>query len=488
MIMTHLEMEAIRSVDLYDSPKEEFMLDDMNGILADMTGAIIAGRGYREVIGADRGIMREDGSDDIVLVQRHKDSNVSDYKIIDYEIMRRCINEKDDLDDNSVEDIFSEIINKSRRFKSIVVPFNHLSGEDEEKNACSYTVAELPKGFCDKYKTIDAVYRRNSFAFHSRVVMSLNLAEAFLTLEKYFYGCLRRLVPEAIYVNTDDADVKIIIDRLLSRDIDLRNADDEYLRIICDDEETINRSDLLRYLVYTSFRLICIDNPYDGKDTLIQFPLLTSKAFGEINSGNYGFIFSKRKDEYSEYIDKEALQRWNLLPGFIKQVFSDVLDNKRSDLDVDDWLKYMRILRDCLVLVNGQFKLCDPDVSNKVSFLVSDEFRIPIWPRKAVYWYHVGILADYVTKEIIAGINAEGFIENMTNEQWVIENESKVRYLAPGKSIKPEIGMDIEINNTHFKVVSGEKAIRTGMKEGDPPDYSGLNINQDIAFADLNEE
>lgn len=466
------------------------MVDEkMNGVLGNMSAAVIGGRRYREVLGADTGIMLEDGSHDVVLVQRHKDPDVSNRRIIDYEIMRRCINEKDDLADyNAVEEAFSEVINKSKCFKSIIVPFNHFRGEDDKNSVCSYTVAELPGNFYDKYETIDMVYRKNSFAFHSRVVMALNLAEAFFALEKYFDGYLTKLVPEAIYVNTDDGDVKIIIDRLLSRDIDLRESGDEYLRIVCGDEETLDKSDLIRFLVYTSFRLICIENPYDGKDALIDYPLLTAKAYEAINSGDYGFIFSETKDEYSEYIDKEALQRWNLLPRMIKRAFSAILDNKSGVLEVDEWLKYMRILRDCLVLVNGQFKLCDPDASNKVSFLANDEYSIPVWPRKAIYWYHVGLLADNVTKEVIAGINTDGFIENMTDEQWVIENKSKVAYLAPGKSIKPEIGMDIEINNTRFKVVSGEKAVRTGVDAGSPPAYSGLNISQDMAFIELNDE
>ena len=466
------------------------MIDEKkNGVLGNMSAAVIGGRLYREIIGADTGIMSEDGSGDVVFVQRHKDPNVGDCRIIDYEIMRRCINEEDDLADlNAVEDAFLEVINKTRCFKSIIVPFNHFVGEDDKKTACSYTVAELPRDFHDKYETIDMVYRKTSFAFHSRVVMALNLSEAFFTLEKYFGGYLTRLVPEAIYVNADDGDVKIIIDRLLSRDVDIPKPSDEYLRIICGDGGTLDKSDLIRYLVYTSFRLICIENPYDGKDALIAYPILTAKAYDVINAGDFGFIFSETKDQYSEYIDKEALQRWNMLPGMIKRAFSSVLDNKNSTIEIDEWLKYMRILRDCLVLVNGQFKLCDPEASNRVSFLANDEFSIPIWPRKAIYWYHVGLPTDDVTREVVAGINSDGFIENMTDEQWVIENKSKVAYLASGKSIKPEIGMDIEINNTHFKVISGEKVVRTGVNAGGPPDYSSLNTNQDMTFIELNGE
>lgn len=466
------------------------MVDEKtNGVISDMSVAIIGGRIYRSVPRTEKGIFLEDKNRDLVLVQRHKNADDIAYKTLMNEIMIRCIDGgSDHSDQSSIEEEFAEVAGKSRRFRSIIFPFNRFKGENEKKETCSYTVAELPDNFCDKYKTIDSAFRKGNFAFHSRVITALNLAEAFFSLDNYFYGYLTCLVPEAIYINTDDGDVRIIIDRLLSRDIELPEGNNEYLRIVCGDEDTINRSDLLRYLAYTSFRLICIENPYDGKGALIEFPLLTNNAYKAINSGKYGFIFSEAKDEYSEYIDKETYQRWNLLPGKIKDVFSAVLDNKGDALDVGEWLKNMRILRDCLVLVNGQFKLCDPDVSNKVSFLVSDDYYIPVWPRKALYWYHVGIPVDNVAKEVVAGINNDGYIENMTDEQWVVENKSHLAYLAPGKSIKPEMGMDIEINNTHFKVVSGEKAVRTGVDLGNPSDYPAFSIKQEIDIIDLNEE
>ena len=460
-----------------------------NGFLSDMSGAVVGGRIYQKVPGAEHGIMSENNNQDMILVTRHKNSDVSDYRIIDHELVRRCAGVTDDFaDQDTIEDLFFEKVSRSRFFRSFVFPFGRYTGENEKKEACSYTVAEIPSDFCDKYKPIDSVFRRGNFAFHSRILTVLNLAEAFFTLESYFDGFLVSLVPEAIYVNTDDGNVKIVIDRLLSRDVELIEENDECLRIVCDAENTIRRPDILRFVAYISYRLICIENPYDGKRALIDYPLMTNTAYKAINSGKYGFVFSTHKNEYSKYIAKEAFQRWSQLPGRIKNVFSAVLDNENITLDMAGWLKNMRLLRDCLVFVNGQFKLCDPEASNKVSFLASDDYYIPVWPRKALYWYHVGIPDEDVTSEVIAGINNDGYIENMTDEQWVVEYKSHQAYTAPGKSIKPEIGMDIEINNIHFQVVSGEKLVRTGVNLGGSPDYSGFSVEQGIDIIDLNDE
>ena len=460
--------------------------EDTNAVDINMTIAIIGGRHYRKVEKAETGVMCGTKDRDLVLVQKHENPGSNKHGVFDYEIMCRCTGINDNnIDYTNVEECFMELINESRRFKSFIIPFNHFDSLDAR---CSYTVAELPPDFYNKYETIDKVHGKKNFAFHSRVLTVLNLAEAFFSLASYFDGYLKRLVPEAIYVNIEDGDVKIIIDRMMSRDIDSQNANNEYLRLICDEEEVIDQSSLLRFLAYISFRLICNENPYDGKDALIDYPILTTSAYKTINSGIYGFVFSETRDEYSEYIDKEAYQKWNMLPGKIKKIFSAVLDSEDETLGVEEWQKYMRMLRDCLVLVNGQFKLCDPDSSNKVSFLVSNDYSIPIWPRKAVYWYHVGIPADTVEKEVIAGINVDGYIENKTDEQWVIDNKSKMAYLAPGKSIKPEVGMDIEINNTHFKVVNGEKVVRMSVDMGSPPDSVMRNNSQIIDYFDKIDE
>ena len=47
--------------------------------------------------------------------------------------------------------------------------------------------------------------------------------------------------------------------------------------------------------------------------------------------------------------------------------------------------------------------------------------------------------------------------------------------------------MDIEINNVHFKVISGEKTLVTGVDSGSPPDNSAFGGEHAIDIIDLNE-
>ena len=99
----------------------------------------------------------------------------------------------------------------------------------------------------------------------------------------------------------------------------------------------------------------------------------------------------------------------------------------------------------------------------------------------------MGVDPDDVETEVIAGITPDGFMENRSNMQWVIANESRLIVVHPGKSIKLDIGMDIEINNVHFKVVSGEKPLVTGVDSGSPPDNSAFGGEHAIDIIDLNE-
>lgn len=202
-----------------------------------------------------------------------------------------------------------------------------------------------------------------------------------------------------------------------------------------------------------------MDNPYDGRDTLIQFPLLSATALNQINSGKYGFIFSGYWNQYSEHIGKEAYQRWRNIPSGLRSLLEAELNRKQGEgqyKTTDEWLAYMRMLRDCLVLENGQFRLCDPDVPSQVLFLQTGDYRIPVKPRKAVYWYHVGMPEDQFENGIVAGINADGYVENYSHIQWDISKPAAAIKLESRQSIKPEEGMRIDIGGKVLYVICGE--------------------------------
>ena len=465
------------------------MSDDIvKFVMPDLSKAWLGTQVYETVSGFDSelGVLRDGATQDTVLVQKHKIVDDIQIEAIKRRIFDCFINTDKGGNAYSGEDAEKYVLDKvntSRLFRTLIYPFERFN-----QNGIMYTVSELPEGFCEKYQNIGRAIRRTEFPFHYRIIASMNMAEAIMMLGTYFDGCLNRIALEAFYVNIENGDIKVVLDRVIS-DGDFNDTDDyEYLVIEKPQGETVDSSDLLRFAAYSAFRLICVESPYDGRRTLTEFPLLTRKTYKEINSGRYGFIFSETGCGFSEYINKEMLQKWNSIPGKVRDAFSVILNNEENDcINMEQWLKNMRVLRDCLVYVNGQFKLCDPGVSNGVSFMDSGEYSIPIWPKKALYWYHVGVDPDDVETEVIAGITPDGFMENRSNMQWVIDNESRLIVVHPGKSIKPDIGMDIEINNVHFKVVSGEKPLVTGVDSGSPPDNSALGGEHAIDIIHLDE-
>ena len=459
-----------------------------NGVLADMSAAVIGDRLYRAIADSELGIMADDGNREKIIVQRH--SRIDDVLLdeIKNRVKQNILNNDIDCNYEDDEERLLEIINGSRKFRTLVYPFTYFPYSDEVNGESIYTISELPNDFCEKYYSINNAVRKEKFPFHSRIVAAVNMAEAIAMLRVYFKDYLERLIPEAFYVNVENGDIKVIIDRLMSSDNLGLTEDQEYLRIKRREMYKLETEDLLKFAAYTSFRLICIESPYDGKETLIKYPLLTVRAYAEINSGKYGFIFSKERDALSEYTDKEMQKKWNSVPRKVRETISEILDSGgKCDISIGHWLKNMRTLRDCLVYVNGQFKLCDPDVSNKVSFLSSDEYSIPIWPKKALYWYHVGIDIDKVDNEIVAGISADGYMENLSKITWMVRYDSAKEFIIPGEKIKPVVGMEISINEICFKVVNGEKPVRTGTDLGSPPDYAAFGTHRSVDVVDLNE-
>ena len=119
----------------------------------------------------------------------------------------------------------------------------------------------------------------------------------------------------------------------------------------------------------------------------------------------------------------------------------------------------MQKLRDCLVYVNGQFRFCDPDVSNKVLFMVIDDYKIPVWPKKAIYWYHVDVPISESRNGIIAGITAKDgryYLNNLSGNVWGATNKNTSFWIYPEREIEIVEGMTIQLENGKIiKIVNG---------------------------------
>ena len=100
---------------------------------------------------------------------------------------------------------------------------------------------------------------------------------------------------------------------------------------------------------------------------------------------------------------------------------------------------------------------CNPEEWPDLLFLVTpDHYVIPVWPRKAIYWYHVGNDVDRSNNGVIAGINEDLEIVNRSDDEWVVSYKDKERFLSKGRSIEAKDGEVITIFNKKFSVVRGD--------------------------------
>lgn len=307
------------------------------------------------------------------------------------------------------------------------------------------------------YMLSKAVMRRD-FPLQARVMAALNLAEALEEKKDCYAECLVHLSTEAVSVNIENGDVEIDVEKCFQNDISLDGMEN-YIQCQGGTNTGLEENDFTRFAVYSTFRLLCMENPFDGRETLLEYPLLSKKAIKQIHSGDYGFVMSDCTNRFSDYIGREILPMWKNVPIFLKEVFEQELNVKQKDLDclsMKEWVKYMRMLRDCLVCVNNQFRLCDPDAKNDVLFMVVNGFKIPVWPRKAIYWYHVDEeKIDMQKGGIIGGINTKGLLENRTSGRWYVEDHGQKIILYSDCGIKPENGMKIYIGCSKIEIVSG---------------------------------
>lgn len=338
-------------------------------------------------------------------------------------------------------------INGVRTLRNVIYPYGYTFTEaEEEEQSFFYTVTEYPaEDFEEKYAKLEEAVIADQLPLYQRILAALSLCETIDGIRDYFGELIESVHPEEIYVNLESGEICLFLEKWLRPA--KKAAGEQAL------------SDMLAYYV---FRLLCVEDPYDGSQALIDLPCLTKEALRRLHDGRYHFIFAGKDNEATGYVGQQAAARWKLLPAFLKRQFLAAFAKGPEDPTVRirtaDWLKTVRQLRDCLVYVNNQFRLCDPEVSNKVLFLTVNDYSIPVWSKKAVYWYHGEYPYEKTKNGIIGGFTAEGFLENCTMDSWVVEVDQKTFLLPPEHSVKPLAGMKITLSEeAQVQVVSGEK-------------------------------
>lgn len=361
-------------------------------------------------------------------------------------------------------DVFAVVGNK-RWFKNIICPRILKQKDALDEEAKYYAFTEIPNVSGSNVHKLSSSLATNGFSIYSRIMAGIHLAETLTVLQEFIGKNILSIHPEDIYVNTDNGDVYIWMEQWLSEIVDLSTGNDFgfspewYSR----DEKTVTEADFRFFMSYVIFRLLCNDDPFDGSETLLQFPLLTDEAIRSMRANKFGFVLAKGSNYVSEYIGQGLWKKWRALPTFlrneIEKNFTTGIEILEERTEIAQWLKVMRKLRDCLVYVNGQFRFCDPDVSNKVLFMVIDDYKIPVWPKKAIYWYHVDCTINESRNGIIAGVTSkEGcyYLNNLSAIVWGATLHNTSFWIYPEQEIEIVEGMTIQLENGKIiKIVNG---------------------------------
>ena len=418
-------------------------------------------------------------------------------------ILKKCDNrELIDLIETFECDVLSEQMNVYG-FRYVIYP-RVLKKKDSIKNETEYFLfTELPgnaKG--DTVHQLSKSLYVNGFSIYSRIMAAIHLAEVLTVLEKYIGKNILSIRPEHIYVNVENGEIYIWIEQWLKKHKTFPCKDEfgfspEWYE---GEEKEISAADFGFFAAYAIFRLLCNDDPFDGSDTLLQFPLLTQEAISAIRANKYGFALAKGPNCVSEYTDPALINKWRGLPMFLRREFernfTAGVNHSEERTGLSQWLKIMQKMRDCLVYVNGQFRFCDPDVSNKVMFMVIDEYKIPVWPKKAIYWYHVNIPMSESKNGVIAGVTVRDghyYLTNLSGNVWGATLNNTSLFIHPEREIELVLGLTIQLENGKtIRIVDGlvdEPDKMVNLTNPDMRDsihdFIGNNSSKTVGFEDI---
>lgn len=357
------------------------------------------------------------------------------------------------------------VVGNKRGIKNIIYPRIMKQKVALDEEAKYYAFTEIPNFSGSNVHKLSSSLATNGFSIYSRIMAAINLAETLNILHNFIGKNILSIHPEDIFVNTDNGDVYIWIEQWLSEIVDLSTVNDFgfspewYSR----DEKTVTEADFRFFIAYVIFRLLCNDEPFDGSETLLEFPLLTDEAIRLIRANKFGFVLTKESNYVPEYIGQGLWKKWRALPTFfrneIEKNFTTGIENLDERTEIAQWLKAMQKLRDCIVYVNGQFKFCDPDVSNRVLFILIDDYKIPVWSKKAIYWYHVDVPINESRNGIIAGVTSkEGryYLNNLSGNVWRASLNNTSFWVYPECETEIVEGMTIQLENGKIiKIVNG---------------------------------
>ena len=413
-------------------------------IYPDKSRMIVSGQLYNCVDSDVDGLFRNSVNGDLILVGSYLFSDKASFYTQKWEIEKSYFQKivPDEITEEELYELESDtldIIHSDERLKGLIYPYFYEIQEDSENNTTIlYTINEVPEGFGSKYKKFKNIINEPKFPINLRVAVISNLLELAIGLNERFGNDVQTINKDAVFISIENGDVKLLLEQQIAAQNDTVKS---------------NTNEMLACMI---FELLCMANPYDGKKTLVKFPLLTPKTLEIINKEEKAFIFANNENGISKYIAKDALARWNALPDAIKKILAENLDFNSSAVsyELNDWLFPIRNLRDFLVYVNGRFRFCNPVESRQVLFFKVEEYMVPVWPRKAIYGYHAGETDFAAAKQVLLGVNAEGKVENHSEKILTLELDGNREELRSGECFRPKSGIEIILENKRILIVN----------------------------------
>jgi uncharacterized protein YegL len=319
----------------------------------------------------------------------------------------------------------------------------------------------------------------------SLITASLNLIDYFIKLHSK--GCnFQDFNIYDFYMNFDNGEV-IFVDNSTSSRIEnnlihLLNYKYTAPEVVRGDKKPDNQTD--RYLLaVVLFLLLFVDHPLEGKYSVITDFILTKEDEKRIYGTDPIFIFDPidKKNAPNKLTSANAINIWNLVPDYIRNMFIDAFDHDRlygikPHLSETTWIKAFIRWRSEIVkcfcgrenysLPNGEFTCGCGKIRRIPAYLKFQNHDVPIYPGVELYACHtITDNEDFRTKTAEIVTNAKDprvlGLRNLSDSVWKVTGADGIPQ-AKGKNavVKVSNGVTIDFgHNCTAQILSNKKEI-----------------------------
>ena len=465
----------------------------------------IDGQCYQPIAHAELpGSMRCAQTGEMVLVHRYRNLTGPEVEAKTMQILGRYFRDTCDISqirtdrDRYMEDARRELRSARDGVRYLVPEGITVVGQADGMYSV-YTYSRLPAQFAEQTHVLSRVVAaQKAVPVKVRMRAARWLAAGLEHLYARFGGQIYSLLPEDVLVDIKTGAVCLVLGRcFVASDVSLAPDPQALYYIRCWGTEPLPEHELVRSAAYSCFRLLLGGDPYDGRYTLVNYPLLTERVLWRLHRGilrpedDSGaadrFICGSAVNGESRMIGHGIRDRYERLPAFIKERFQQTLGVPEPSITLQTWTREMCMLYDCLLCDSekDQYVFWDPEQARPLLYLKNDSgYQIPLWRGKEICWYHIGCSyqdsVNGVQKGRVGAVHMQGTtpcLQNKTNRSWdVVDANGKRRSLPPGGEIPLSPQMRIAIGDVSFEVAHSVPEGRAGSQQ---------IVDKPLAYSDL---